>query len=65
MSHEASSIHDFIRPGGGLIVVKLDRLGRNTLDVPNLESSESVGRPGSRLILVHLMSVTRGSTERA
>jgi DNA invertase Pin-like site-specific DNA recombinase len=29
MSHEASSILDFIRPRGGLIVVELDRLGRN------------------------------------
>jgi DNA invertase Pin-like site-specific DNA recombinase len=36
MSHEASSIRDFIRPGGGLIVVKLDRLGGNTRDVLNL-----------------------------
>ena len=30
MSHEASSILDFVRPGVGLIVVKLDRLGGNT-----------------------------------
>ena len=36
MSHEASSILDFIRPVGGLIVVKLDRLGRSTRDVLNL-----------------------------
>ena len=36
MSHEASSILDFIRPGDVLIVVKLDRLGRNTRDVLNL-----------------------------
>ncbi len=32
---EASSIRPF-RPGGGLIVVKLDRLGENTRDVLNL-----------------------------
>ena len=36
MSHEASSILDFIRPGDILIVVKLDCLGRNTRDVLNL-----------------------------
>jgi hypothetical protein len=36
MSHEASSIPDFIRPVGGLIVGKLDRLGGNTRDVLNL-----------------------------
>jgi DNA invertase Pin-like site-specific DNA recombinase len=35
MSHEALSILDFIRPRGGPIVVKLDRL-RNTGDVLNL-----------------------------
>jgi DNA invertase Pin-like site-specific DNA recombinase len=33
MSHEASSIRDLICPGDVLIVVKLDRLGRNTRDV--------------------------------
>jgi DNA invertase Pin-like site-specific DNA recombinase len=33
---ELSSILDFIRPGDVLIVVKLDRLGRNTRDVLNL-----------------------------
>ena len=36
MSHEASSILDFIRRGDVLIVVKLGRLGRNTRDVLNL-----------------------------
>jgi DNA invertase Pin-like site-specific DNA recombinase len=36
MSHEASSILDFVRPGDVLIVVKLDGLGRNTRDVLNL-----------------------------
>ena len=34
--NELASIIDFIRPGDVLIVVKLDRLGRNTLDVLNL-----------------------------
>jgi DNA invertase Pin-like site-specific DNA recombinase len=33
---ELASILDFIRPGDLLIVVKLDRLGRNTRDVLNL-----------------------------
>src|SRR5277367_5393341 len=33
---ELASILDFIRPGDVLIVVKLDRLGRNTRDVFNL-----------------------------
>ena len=33
---ELASIFDFIRPGDVLIVVKLDRLGRNTRDVLNL-----------------------------
>jgi DNA invertase Pin-like site-specific DNA recombinase len=33
---ELASILDFIRPGDVLIVVKLDRLGRNTRDVLNL-----------------------------
>jgi hypothetical protein len=33
MSHEASSILDLIRPGGGLIVVKLDRMGGTPGDV--------------------------------
>ena len=33
---ELGSILDFIRPGDVLIVVKLDRLGRNTRDVLNL-----------------------------
>ena len=33
---EASSIRDLSRPGGGLIVVKLDLVGRNTRDVLNL-----------------------------
>ena len=36
ISHEASSILDFIRPADVLIVVKMDRLGRNTRDVLNL-----------------------------
>ena len=36
MSHEASSMVDFIRAGDVVIVVKLDRLGRNTHDVLNL-----------------------------
>jgi DNA invertase Pin-like site-specific DNA recombinase len=34
--NELASIIDFIRPGDVLIVVKLDRLGRNTRDVLNL-----------------------------
>jgi DNA invertase Pin-like site-specific DNA recombinase len=34
--NELASILDFIRPGDVLIVVKLDRLGRNTRDVLNL-----------------------------
>jgi DNA invertase Pin-like site-specific DNA recombinase len=34
--NELASILDFIRPGDVLIVVKLDRLGRNTRDVVNL-----------------------------
>jgi DNA invertase Pin-like site-specific DNA recombinase len=33
---ELASILDFIRPGDVLMVVKLDRLGRNTRDVLNL-----------------------------
>src|SRR5271157_857622 len=33
---ELTSILDFIRPGDELVVVKLDRLGRNTRDVLNL-----------------------------
>ena len=33
---EASSIRDLSRPGGGLIVVKLDLVDRNTRDVLNL-----------------------------
>jgi Resolvase, N terminal domain len=33
---QASSIRDLSRPGGGLIVVKLDLVGRNTRDVLNL-----------------------------
>jgi DNA invertase Pin-like site-specific DNA recombinase len=33
---ELASILDFIRPGDELVVVKLDRLGRNTRDVLNL-----------------------------
>jgi DNA invertase Pin-like site-specific DNA recombinase len=36
MRHEASSILDLIRPSAGLIVVKLDRLGRNMRDFLNL-----------------------------
>jgi DNA invertase Pin-like site-specific DNA recombinase len=34
--NQLASILDFIRPGDVLIVVKLDRLGRNTRDVLNL-----------------------------
>jgi DNA invertase Pin-like site-specific DNA recombinase len=34
--NELASILEFIRPGDALIVVKLDRLGRNTRDVLNL-----------------------------
>ena len=34
--NELGSILDFVRPGDVLIVVKLDRLGRNTRDVLNL-----------------------------
>jgi DNA invertase Pin-like site-specific DNA recombinase len=33
---ELASILDFIRPGDELVVLKLDRLGRNTRDVLNL-----------------------------
>jgi DNA invertase Pin-like site-specific DNA recombinase len=36
LSDELASILDFIRHGDVLIVVKLDRLGRNTRDVLNL-----------------------------
>jgi hypothetical protein len=36
MSHETSSILDLIRPGGGLIVVKLDRMDGTRGDVLNL-----------------------------
>ena len=36
MSHEVSSILDFICPGDVLIMVKLNLLGRNTRDVLNL-----------------------------
>ena len=36
MSHEASLILDFIRPDGGLIAVKLDRIGGTPGDVLNL-----------------------------
>jgi DNA invertase Pin-like site-specific DNA recombinase len=72
MSHEASSILDFIRPGGGLIVVKLDRLGRNTRDVLNLvheleekgaslrvlEPAIDTGGPMGRMVLTVLGMVT-------
>ena len=34
--NELASILDFVRPGDVLVVVKLDRLGRNTRDVLNL-----------------------------
>ena len=68
MSHEASSILDFIRPRGGLIVVELDRLGRNTGDVLNfvhelegkgaslrfLEPAIDTGGPMGRVVLTVL-----------
>ncbi len=47
MRHEASSTLDFIRPGDVLIVVKLDRLGRNTRDVLNLV--HELGEKGASL----------------
>jgi DNA invertase Pin-like site-specific DNA recombinase len=34
---ELASILEFIRPGDELVVVKLDRLGRSTRDVLNLQ----------------------------
>jgi DNA invertase Pin-like site-specific DNA recombinase len=68
MSHETSSILDFIRPADVLIVVKLDRLGRNTPDVLNLvheleekeaglrvlEPAIDTGGPMGRMILTAL-----------
>jgi DNA invertase Pin-like site-specific DNA recombinase len=67
-SHEASSIRDLSRPGGGLILVKLDRLGRNTRDVLNLvheleekgaslrvlEPAVDTGGPMGRMVLTVL-----------
>ena len=71
MSHEASSILDFICPGDVLIVVKLDRLGRNTRDVLNLvheleergaslrvlEPAIDTGGPMGRMVLTVLGTV--------
>ena len=68
MSHEASLILDFICPGDLLIVVKLDRLGRNTRDVLNLvheleekgaslrvlEPAIDTGGPMGRMVLTAL-----------
>jgi DNA invertase Pin-like site-specific DNA recombinase len=68
MSHEASSILDFIRPGGGLIVVKSDRLGGNTRGgsqprarigrkrskPPGLEPAIDTGGPRGRMVLAVL-----------
>jgi DNA invertase Pin-like site-specific DNA recombinase len=45
--NELASILDFIRPGDVLIVVKLDRLGRNTRDVLNLV--HELGEKGASL----------------
>jgi hypothetical protein len=68
MSHEVSSILDFIRAGDVLIMVNLDRLGRNTRDVLNLvheleekgaslrvlEPAIDTGGPMGRLVLTVL-----------
>ena len=65
---ELASILDFIRPGDVLIVVKLDRLGRNTRDVLNLvheleergaslsvlEPAVDTGGPMGRMVLTVL-----------
>ena len=65
---ELASILDFIRPGDTLVVVKLDRLGRNTRDVLNLvheleqkgaslrvlEPAIDTGGPMGRMILTVL-----------
>ena len=65
---ELASILDFIRPGDVLIVVKLDRLGRNTRDVLNLvheleekgaslrvlEPAIDTGGPMGRMVLTML-----------
>jgi DNA invertase Pin-like site-specific DNA recombinase len=66
--NELASILDFIRPGDVLIVVKLDRLGRNTRDVLNLvhelegkgaslrvlEPAIDTGGPIGRMVLIVL-----------
>src|ERR1700729_1313466 len=66
--NELASILDFIRPGDVLIVVKLDRLGRNTRDVLNLvheleekgarlrvlEPAIDTGGPRGRMVLTVL-----------
>ena len=71
MSREVSSILDFIRHGDVLIVVKLDRLGRNTRDVLNLvheleergaslrvlEPAIDTGGPMGRTVLIVLVMV--------
>jgi DNA invertase Pin-like site-specific DNA recombinase len=66
--NELASILDFIRPGDVLVVVKLDRLGRNTRGVLNLvheleekgaslrvlESAIDTGGPMGRMVLTVL-----------
>ena len=71
--NELASILDFIRPGDVLIVVKLDRLGRNTRDVLNLvheleEKGASLrvlepasGGPMGRMVLTGLCRVAEMS----
>ena len=49
MSHEASSILDFVRPVVGLIVIKLD-LGRDARGVLNL--AHELEEKGASLLLV-------------
>jgi DNA invertase Pin-like site-specific DNA recombinase len=65
---ELASILDFIRPGDALILLKLDRLGRNTRDVLNLvhelddkgatlrvlEPAVDTGGPMGRMVLTVL-----------
>ena len=67
MSHEASSISDFIRPGDGLIVVKWTawtepggrsqrraRIGRKRSELRMLEPTIDIGGPMGRMVLTVL-----------